>query len=98
MSDITLVLTPEAQRNIQNMRERVAEIGECCGFWSDDYVDALKSLMDCLITVIGLGGHVYAEDDLSLIVNSFITVGIIAHRKVRAGERDSVVVQWSAHS
>lgn len=98
-TDTTITLTPRAIQNISNMQMRVARIGSEFGFQSEEYIKILESLNQALLGVLRLGGRVMAEDDLSLLVDSYITVGCIWHpRHIGGGERHGVLGEWSLHS
>jgi hypothetical protein len=98
-ADTKLELTPSAIRNIRNMQVRVAQIGSEFGLNSDEYRRALESLNQVLIGLIGLGGRIIAEDDLSLLGDSFISYGVIFHRRhIGNNERHPVLGEWSIHS
>ena len=94
-----LVLTEQAIGNIANMQRRIAEIGECCGWWGDEYIEALSSFGCSLAGMMRLGGRATAEDDLNLYVVSFIHYGVIFHRRYHADSSpDELVGTWSVNS
>ena len=101
--DRTIVLTPGAQRNLENMQQRVWDIANTYGLNSVDYQKALLSFQQCIMQMLRFGGKVYGEDDLSLIVESYITLGIIFHRTKYKHEdggwdADPLKGEWSTHS
>jgi hypothetical protein len=98
-TDTKLELTPRALQNLANMQRRVNAIGSEFGFNSDQYRQVLESFNQALLGIIRLGGRVTAEDDLSLLVDSFITVGCIWHAKhIGNNQRHSLLGEWSLHS
>lgn len=98
MPDTSMVLTEQAVRNIGNMRHRVMEISDLYGHESEEALEAARSLLDCLLTVFRFGGRVMAEDDLSLLIDSYITIGIVWFPRRIGEQRDPLVGCWSAHS
>lgn len=99
----TIELTESALRNIEHMYMRVFEIENKHGLDHEATKIAKTSLLSCLMTLFRWPGSVYAEDDLSLIISSTITIGIIWH-PVRYREEDGSLTtdpllgEWSSHS
>lgn len=95
-------LTDSAVQNISNMMARCWDIENEYGAKSDEALKATWSLLYCLKTIFQWPGKVFAEDDLSLIINSSITIGIIWHpqRKRIDGQwfTDPLLGEWSSHS
>lgn len=101
----TIEITEAAQKNIDNMFRRVEDIKNKYGpsFVSNEAQEAEESLLRVLRTIFQWPGTVYAEDDLSLTVQSNITIGIIFHRKRNkkedgSWEYDPLLGTWSSHS
>lgn len=98
LPDKTITFTEAAQRNIQAMRQRVIDVDRQYGD-SPETTALLWSLVHALVGLIGLGGRISAEDDLSLLGDSFITYGCVFHPKhVEGGGRDPLLGEWSIHS
>lgn len=99
--DRTIVLTDSAARNLDNMQRRVWDIENQYGAKSDEALKATWSLLNALRTMHQWPGRVFAEDDLSLIINSSITIGVIWHRKHRDAKPntpEALLGEWSCHS
>jgi hypothetical protein len=99
----TYEFTEEAVRNIRNMKERLWEITNVFSTDSHEYRLAARSYIAAMDTLFAWPGKVFAEDDLSLIINSSITIGVIWHPKHTLnaeGEavRDPVAGEWGCHS
>ena len=72
-----LGFTPEAKNTVSAMRGRVQEIGAAFGRESKEFADAASSLAMSLSSMIGLGGNISEDSDLSLYgVNEFICYGV----------------------
>jgi hypothetical protein len=96
-------LTDRAIANLYNMEKRTWDIENKYGRDSDECIKAKDSLMRMFMTMIRFPGTVHAEDELSLIINSYITIGIIWHPlkfKPPGGEWevDPLLGEWSSHS
>lgn len=98
MPDKTITFTEQAQRNILNMQRRVHEVARTYGDESEEYRDMARSLLAALIQMLNLGGRVTGEDDLSLLIDSFITVGVIFFAKRNGEDRDPLLGEWGCHS
>lgn len=99
MADTKLELTEAAMRNMTNMYERVRAVADKYGRNSDEHMTMLQSLIHALLGVVRLGGRIMAEDDLSLLGDSFITFGCIFHpKRIDGGGRDDLLGEWSLHS
>ena len=97
--DSTIVITDSAMRNIENMQKRVWDIQRVHGIDSIEARKAEMSFTQMLMTIFRWPGKVFAEDDLSLIINSHITIGIVWHAKrISVDERDPLLGEWSSHS
>lgn len=99
----TIQLTDSAMRNLENMSNRVLDIETKYGVNSNEGTTARFTFSQMLMTIIRWPGKVHAEDDLSLIINSSITIGIIWHsvrhmREDGSTERDPLLGSWSSHS
>lgn len=103
MSDTTIVLTEQALVNIENMQKRVWDIENKYGPKSEEYKKASFSFTQMLMTIIRWPGTVFAEDNLSLIIHSSITLGLIWHPVKNLAEdggweTDELLGEWSSHS
>ncbi len=99
--DITIVLTDGAQRNLENMQRRVWDLENHYGAQSDEALKATWSYLHALRTMYQWPGKVFAEDDLSLIISSSITIGVIwhpKHRDVEPNTSEALLGEWSCHS
>jgi hypothetical protein len=100
-----ITFSDEALRNIDNMQQRLWSVANEYGpSWHSRETQMIEeSLLNAMLTIIRFPGQVFAEDDLSLIINSFITIGIIWHPKKHKDEngewqRDPLLGEWSSHS
>ena len=96
-------LTDRAVFNVENMQRRVWDIENKYGEDSPEAIKATKSLLHAFMTMVRFPGTVHAEDELSLLVNSWITVGIIWHPvrlRTANGETwtDPLLGEWSTHT
>lgn len=103
MADMTITLTEEAYKNIECMQHRVWDIENKYGALSTEATKASWSFIQMLMTIMRWPGKVMAEDKLSLLINSSITIGIIWHpvrHKMEDGsvETDPLLGEWSSHS
>lgn len=98
MPDQTVTFTEQAIRNIGNMQQRLIEVERQYGSASQEHRDMLWSAFVALVQTIRIGGRVMAEDDLSLLVDSFITMGVIFSPKRNGDNRDPLLGEWSCHS
>lgn len=98
MADITITLTEQAAKNLHNMQTRCWDIQNRYGPTSPETLNAVLSFQRILRTILQWPGTVHAEDDLSLIINSSITIGIIWHAATINGQRDELLGEWSSHS
>lgn len=96
--DTTITLTDGALRNLENMYQRCWHIEAKFGNTHDYTLKARQSLLDAMSTIFRWPGKVFAEDDLSLIIQSRITIGVIWHPSHINGQRDELVGSWSCHS
>lgn len=100
---ISLEITDSACKNIENMQKRVWDIANKHGHNSVEYQKAQLSFQQALMQILRFGGKLFAEDDLSLILDSYITLGVIFH-SVRVKQEDGSYVtdpllgEWSVHS
>lgn len=96
---ITIELTEDAVRNIGNMQSRIWAIENKYGADSAEADKARNSFVHVMGTIFRWPGHIYAEDELSLIINSSITIGVIWFaERLPDGERDPLLGSWSTHS
>jgi hypothetical protein len=85
------------------MRARVATVALEYGKGSDEHVAMAESLLDALVSMIGLGGRVMRsgrEDELCLIgvtVGDF-TYGVDFLPKRDGDQRDQLRGEWYVHS
>lgn len=99
MSDTTITFTPEAMRNIRNMRHRVNEISMYYGVDSPQSERASSSFAHSLVSMLELGGRITAEDDLGLYgVNDYIHYGVVFHAERTPIDGAPVCGEWSVHS
>lgn len=101
--DRTFVITDSALRNIENMQRRVWDIENKYGDRSIEALKATWSLLHVHATILRWPGKVFAEDDLSLLIQSHITIGVIFHRQKNkkedgSWEHDPLLGEWSCHS
>ena len=99
--DRTIVITDNANQNLANMQRRVWDIENHYGAKSDEALKATWSYLNALRTIFQWPGKVFAEDDLSLIISSSITIGVIWHRKHRDAEpntSEALLGEWGCHS
>lgn len=99
----TYELTDEAVKNLRNMKERLWLIANQFGSDSHEYKLASQSYVHAVDTLFAWPGKVFAEDDLSLIIQGHITIGVIWHPKHTLdadGEavRDPIAGEWGCHS
>lgn len=94
--DRTFVITDSALKNIENMQRRVWDIENKYGRASEQYEKASFTFTQMLMTIFRWPGRVMAEDDLSLLIDSSITIGIIWHRN--RSDEDGLLGEWSSHS
>lgn len=101
----TIELTDDALRNIENMQARLWAIaGEFGPAWiSRETQEVEESLITALLSIFRFPGTVHAEDDLSLIICSYITLGVIWHPKRIENEQGDLITHpllgtWSTHS
>lgn len=94
--------TDRAVRNLDNMQKRCWDIENKYGATSDEALKATWSLLHAYKTMVRFPGKVYAEDDLSLIIQSWIQIGIIwhpvRHKTDNGWEPDPLLGEWSSHS
>lgn len=83
---VTIELTEQALKNIENMYRHACE-GDV-PMW-EERVKIRESLLHAFMTIFRWPGTVTAEDDLSLIINSGITIGVIYHKHSN---------DWGCHS
>jgi hypothetical protein len=93
-----LELTPEAMQTISRMRQRVEDVAMQYGHTSEEHIEMLRSYTNALENVLRLGGKIYRDAELSLLGVSFITYGVIFHRKHHEGTPDELLRDWSVHS
>lgn len=98
MDDVKLEITPEAERTIAAMRDRVNEVARLYGEHSPQHVEMLRSLTDALMHVLRLGGRISKDDELGLLGVSFIVYGVVFFAKRIDGERHTLLGDWSVHS
>lgn len=98
MRDVQLSINEDAEKTLSAMRRRVEDIGMEYGRFSEEYVDAMRSLLDNLLGVMRLGGRISKDGELSLYALSFIDFGVIWFAKRNGGERDPLLGRWSTHS
>lgn len=96
-------LTPEAEVNVSNMQQRLWQVAQQYGHHSVEYLAMVDSLNHVLLTILRFPGKVFAEDNLSLIIQSYITIGCIWHPKRIKDEEgkvqeDPFLGLWSTHS
>lgn len=101
--DRTIVITPKAATNIENMQKRVWDIQNAYGVQSKEAEKAQYTFNQMLMTIVRWPGRVHGEDDLSLIINSSITLGLIFHHVRHKQEdgswvTDPLLGEWSSHS
>lgn len=101
--DTQIILSPRALTNIENMQKRVWDIENVYSRKSDEATKASWTFSQMLMTILRWPGTVYAEDDLSLIIHSSITLGLIWHpvknlAKDGGWETDPLLGEWSSHS
>jgi hypothetical protein len=96
-----LVFTPEALKVMSDMGDRVAVIRSHFGEYSEEFSNIAASYAGSVSNMIRLGGRVYADGELSLIVgNDFLTYGVVFHNR---NYRDldfphNLMGEWSVHS
>lgn len=99
MADTKLEFTEQAIGTINAMRARCTRIAAEFGIYSKEHVEALESLCSSLVAMIGLGGRISKDAELSLYGVSFIDYGVIFHSvHVAFGERHPLLGSWSVHS
>ncbi len=99
MAEVSITITEDAERTISDMRRRVADIATEYGQFSEEHLNALKSLLDNILGVLRLGGRISRDGELSLFGASWIAYGVIFHPKYLDGrERDPLLGDWSTHS
>lgn len=98
MSDVQLSINEDAERTLGDMRRRVDDIGTEYGRFSEEYVNAMRSLLDNLLGIMRLGGRISRDGELSLYGASFIHYGVIFFAKRNGDERDPLLGDWSTHS
>jgi len=100
--DKTFVLTDGALANLENMQKRVWDIEMKYGLGSDEATKAVFTFSQMLMTILRWPGRVMAEDNLSLIIDSSIVIGIIWHPVRHKVEEkwitDPLLGEWSSHS
>jgi len=84
-----ITLTPEALKNINNMLNHIWRTEIEYGNMHKKTIEMKDSFIRSIIQVFNFPGRVMAEDDLSLIIDSYITLGLIYHRSSDT---------WSTHS
>jgi len=99
----TIEVTDAALRNIENMQKRCWDIENKYGADSSEALKATWSYLRVLRVIFQWPGRVTAEDDLSLLIDGQITIGIIWHPlkfKMPGGEWevDPLLGEWSSHS
>jgi hypothetical protein len=87
--DISVVLTDRAVKNLENMLHHIWAKQSELGLHDEHVNDMKSSLIAVLMTIFRFPGRVMAEDDLSLIIDSYITLGCIYHKSSDT---------WSVHS
>lgn len=92
----TVTFTDQALKNLANMRTRVDQIRNQFGQESEQYLKALASLNFVVVSIIAMGGNVSAEDDLNLMLDSYIYCGIIFHKD--RSDSTELAGEWSIHS
>lgn len=100
---ITIELTDEAIKNISNMQRRCWDIANHYGPESPHYLQAINSFAHAVMTIFRWPGKVFAEDELSLIINGHIQIGVIWHPLKKQDEDgklqpDPLLGTWSCHS
>lgn len=98
MADTAVLITPEAERTLGDMRRRVDDIGMEYGRYSEEYLKVTFSLLDALMGIMRLGGRISRDGDLALFGASFIAYGVIWFPKRNGDERDPLLGDWSIHS
>lgn len=91
-------ITPQAQQNILNCLQKVKELRFKYGEDSEEYKRASWSLIHSLETALSFGGHISAEDELSLYGASFMHFGMIWHRNRSYPDGPDQPGEWSVHS
>lgn len=102
-ADRTILITPRAATNLENMQKRVWDIQNAYGVHSSEAEKAQFSFSQMLMTILRWPGRVTAEDDLSLLIDSSITLGLIFHHVRHKNEdgswtTDPLLGEWSSHS
>lgn len=97
--EVQLTLNEDAQRILGDMRRRVDDIAVQYGRYSEEYLKAMKSLLDALMGMLSIGGRISRDGELSLYGVSWIHYGVIFHSKYLPGRvRDPLLGDWSIHS
>ena len=97
MKDTKIRIPTEVQRVLLDMHQRCEAIATECGRTSDEYVRALESLVEALMTIFRLGGRVTGspDDPLSLSGDSWIAYDVTFHAEYREDTPDSMLGTWS---
>jgi hypothetical protein len=101
--DLHLEITPDAQRTIAAMQDRVTTISIQYGDGSPEHVEALKSLAYAYGHMLRLGGRIMREgreDELSLlgVTASNLTYGVDFLPKRDGDRRHALLGEWYVHS
>lgn len=91
-------ITPEAQRTLSAMQERLGAISANFGPHSEEYLETVESFAFSVLQVLRLGGKLYSDGELSLYGVSFIHYGVVFHRRYIDGDYHPLLGTWSVHS
>lgn len=97
MADKEIVFTEQALEAVEEIAGRIGAIRATFGENSQEYLTATQSALHALLQVIRLGGRISRDGKCSLLGVSFITYGVVPHRK---GEPVDGVqpTEWGVHS
>jgi hypothetical protein len=91
----TITFTPEALKVIRDMRWRCHVIADHYGHGGAEHLAALESFATSITAMLGLGGRITADGDLSLYgVSPTIHFGV----NWSPDRRDQLVGTWSVNS
>lgn len=82
-TEFRVSLTPQAITEVQKMHSAVKQIRALYGETHPVTVEALSSFTNSLVTMLNLGGTIFADSSMALIgTNSFgFTFGMVAHKR-----------------
>ena len=86
-NEVRVAFTPQAITQIMNMQAAVRRLRSFYGDGHSVTVEAQSSLLNSLVTLMGIGGTIYADGDMVGGTNEFgFTFGMVAHKRGVAKE------------